>query len=368
MIEISMLLILVIGCLYASYTDIKYKKINNICTFGLICMGTLLQLLLLLQGETTLHQFLERLLGGFIVAILMYFTSIWGAGDSKLLWGILVMLPPSVFPKVNTVQSPVLTVIVNIFVPYFLYLMVLLMLKSPIKQKLTVLSEVIEELKPKEIFFSLYDSFYLVGVGALIFMFFNQIGLQGQLSKTGILLLVIVLSQCFKKNNFEKLKRFVLSPMSIVIMFIHAPPWHFTVILFSFLLFFRFFFRPFVHGLGDGIFVTELNIFDLQESMIPVERICLTKMEDGKIKCQVVPTTLFSSSLGELDGEILFDVERKSLSKKKITRLKEFASRGWFQPINNKIKIQQQTSFAPVIYFGTILTIICKGTFYQILL
>lgn len=373
MIEFSMLFILSIGCTYASYTDIRYRKINNFCTFSLICIGTLLQLLLLLQGETTLHYFLERLLGGFIVAILMFFTSIWGAGDSKLLWGIMVMLPPSVFPRVNTGESPVLIVIVNIFVPYFLYLMVLLLLKSPMKHKLTALSEVVEALKPKEMFFSLYDSFYLLGLGSLIFMFFTHLGLQGQVSKIGVLLLIIAISQCVRKYDFKKLRRYVLSPMSIVMMFIYAPPWHFMVILFSFLVFLRFFFRPFVQGLGKGTFVTEMNIFDLQESMIPVERICLTKTEDGHIICQVVPTSIFSSRSDESDGEqvegeIVFDVGRKSLSKEKITQLKEYASRGWFRSMDNKIKIQQHTSFAPVIYFGTLLTIICKGTFYEILL
>ena len=51
----NLLILIVLGfCGYACYTDIRWGKIKNYCSYGLIYVGLLAQVIFLIQRDTTL--------------------------------------------------------------------------------------------------------------------------------------------------------------------------------------------------------------------------------------------------------------------------------------------------------------------------
>ena len=84
-------------CLHATYTDLKYRKIRNLCSFGLIYAGFMAQILFLIQGKITLFTMGSICFGGSLIALFLYWLNILAPGDAKLLLGIFLALPPSLF-------------------------------------------------------------------------------------------------------------------------------------------------------------------------------------------------------------------------------------------------------------------------------
>ena len=119
-----LLAVLVVACLYFSYTDLKYNQIKNraLIVFGAIAValdviyyGVFRQSAIVYEGITLL----------LIVAISigMYAMHIWAAGDSKFMMLLVLLVPPSCSEReimlLNEVMIPVYAFGVG-----FLYLIV----------------------------------------------------------------------------------------------------------------------------------------------------------------------------------------------------------------------------------------------------
>jgi Flp pilus assembly protein protease CpaA len=77
-------------CSYASYTDLKYGKVPNICSFGLIYAGTVAQVMFIFEGSTSVgYSSSVVILSGFI-AFAFYWFGIMAPGDAKLFWGVCI--------------------------------------------------------------------------------------------------------------------------------------------------------------------------------------------------------------------------------------------------------------------------------------
>ena len=127
---------------YACYTDLKTGTIKNLCSLGLIYLGLLAQLVFLLQYEITVPTFLTTLLGGAVTTFALYWFGILGAGDAKLFYGICFALPPSLFQlEGHSPLFPPLVLAVHIFVPYTLFLLLLLLLRTSFQEKIQILRE-----------------------------------------------------------------------------------------------------------------------------------------------------------------------------------------------------------------------------------
>ncbi len=355
-----MILILFLTCIYVSYTDLRYKKVRNLCTFGLIIIGTVSQLLFLSYGEITTDRFIELFFGGFITVYLMHFASIWSPGDSKLFWGILMMSPPSLFSEAATTHSPILALVINIFVPYFFYTTIYLLIKSSTQQKRVTFHKIQNLLKPKKALQHLFDCTCFMGFGSLVFMFFDKIGYHNGFLKIIILLSFFsIFSKLTQIYRLDRFKRYLLFSLSLVLLFVTATRSLKMLVLLFVLLFIKLFFRLVTRELGSHLFIKQVDLFSLQEGMISAERIIKEEKENGKIIYSSKPA-IFAQPLKE---EVLLDVT--VLSTQKIEQLQQLALAGVFCPPGNKIKIQQETVFAPIISLGAVMTIIFKGPFYQ---
>ena len=59
------IVLLLLFCLYATYTDLRERKIKNFCSYGAIYAGTLCHVISVLSGNSPPLGSIATLLGGF---------------------------------------------------------------------------------------------------------------------------------------------------------------------------------------------------------------------------------------------------------------------------------------------------------------
>ena len=85
--------LLLLFCCYATYTDLRERKIKNVCSYGLIYAGILSQVIAVLSGSSGLLNSIFTVVGGFLIVIALYWFGIFAAGDAKLVWGASLLMP-----------------------------------------------------------------------------------------------------------------------------------------------------------------------------------------------------------------------------------------------------------------------------------
>lgn len=354
--------LLLIYCLYISYVDIRYKVIKNRYTFGMMILGMLNQIVFLIFGMITLHQFISIFLIGGAISYLLYFLSVWGAGDSKFFWALLMFLPPLLFGRLSANQSLIFAVLANIFAPYFFFVSIYLILKSSREQKLKAAREIRKELTGTRIVGTVFKYLCFIGLSYLISSLLGLLGVKYFYLKILIILLFFpVFDKAVQRYNLKKARVYILSPLLVVAIFA-IPSVKFLVSCLLIIMFVKLFLGFVILGMGDSFFVRDVSIFDLQEGMIPAERIAIEKTEDGRVSYRKEGRIRFANPFR--DG-VLLDVGIHALSEDKVKELKQLARDGNLEGMGNEIKIQEPMVFAPIISLGVLLTVIFGGPFYQ---
>ena len=93
--------LLLLFCLSATYTDLRERKIKNFCSYGAIYAGILCQVISVLSGSSTLLGSVVTLLGGFFIVLVLYWFGIFAAGDAKLVWGASLLMPVGLFAEAS---------------------------------------------------------------------------------------------------------------------------------------------------------------------------------------------------------------------------------------------------------------------------
>jgi len=128
--EVILLSIALAFCGYASYTDMKTHKIPNLCSMCLIYAGSLGQLMGWFLGLTTPLNIVILFVVSGAIAIGFYTFGIFSPGDSKLFWGVCVILPSWWFGSIQQVSMfPPVVLALNIIVPYTAVAVVYLIVK-----------------------------------------------------------------------------------------------------------------------------------------------------------------------------------------------------------------------------------------------
>lgn len=111
--------LLLFFCCYATYTDLRERKIKNFCSYGLIYAGILSQVISVLSGSSSLLSSIFTVVGGFLIVLALYWFGIFAAGDAKLVWGASLLMPVGLFSEAAAfAQYTPTTLVINIFVPY----------------------------------------------------------------------------------------------------------------------------------------------------------------------------------------------------------------------------------------------------------
>lgn len=83
-------LIILLGLVYASYTDLRTREVPDILNYTLIASGVLIASVasVFLQTITPLYHSVAGLIVGYLLGALMFYTGQWGGGDAKMLMAV----------------------------------------------------------------------------------------------------------------------------------------------------------------------------------------------------------------------------------------------------------------------------------------
>lgn len=366
--EYSLIFLALIFCGYACYTDLKIQKIRNICSFGLLYAGVLSQLMAWYLGTTTPLYILGLFFGSGIAAFAFYWFGIFSPGDSKLFWGLCLIFPPPLFRLMSgTLSFPPLILALNIVIPYTIGVLGYLLFKFFLRpNKLEILRNSLMASFQKEILLSkTFNLLLLIGMGSAITyiskLFAWEISrfLQVSLILIAFILVQKSLSRFLNKPIYYTIIGFVCIWISLKVST------SISGFIYGFAFFFGLYFVTFVVAkqLVLGLAMTldrNIDIVNLKIGMIPAEQI-VQKTHQNDVVYYEKQQAAFSS---RITGNIIISPSATGLSKKEIEELKNLSDQGSFAKFGNKIKVQPDICFAPVISIGALLTILCQGPFY----
>lgn len=358
--EAFTILITLSCCFYASYTDIKFRKVRNFCSFGLIGLGLFNQVLLILLGKSSIPEAIFLVIGGFLVSYLIYLVGIWAPGDSKLFLGVALVLPKTAFEHfVGFGTFPILGLLINIFLLYFFFAMVSLLYKL-LKGEVEVNLELKQVLR--DIVIMIYNLFCFMGLGYILLYPIRRFNIQ--MNRIFIIFVFIGFFFLFRrtmaKYQLEDYHILFLAPFLFITVFLVSPPLTALINIAIISVVMYLLFKMLVDDLGGASFVEERSISDLKPGVVLAERI--VEVEDNKYEKR---EGTFSS---HFEKGILVGPTPEGLSAEKIEELNRFCDNGYFKAFENKIKIQHSMCFAPFITLGTLMTIIFKGAIYRFFL
>ena len=366
------IVLLLLFCGYATYTDLRERKIKNLCSYGVIYAGILNQVISVLSGSSSLLGSIITLLGGFFIVLALYWFGIFSAGDAKLVWGASLLMPVRLFAETNAfAQYTPAALIINIFVPYCLILVAYLFMKTKTQQKWQAFRQIFQQEDfRKQVFDMIFRLIFLLGLRQLVVLSLDwlEVELSLWLQVLLVLSLFFIFSYYIKEFGLERVRNYVVCIIMIELMVI-TTPWTldawletYTPLLKIYFVYIALFFfaRHFIQNLDSMVLGREMHISDLEAGMVPAEQIVKTEGEDGEVTYSkqgfALPNVLNANIiLGTLPGGV---------SKEKSAELKQLVRNGKFEDFNNKIRIQHSLRFAPIICLGVILTLLCRGPFF----
>jgi Flp pilus assembly protein protease CpaA len=364
--DLFLLSIAVGASAYASYTDMKYRKVKNLCSFGLIYAGLISQGIFVYLGQIGIWRAVSTCATGILISFLLFWFGILGAGDVKLLLGLSLIIPPSVLDS-RFGDSPPLVLFVNIFGLYFFGILFYLLVKTSWSQKWNVFLHAVRPSLSHEALSKGISGFILfLGFGYLVSYIFWRFRIPVD-SFLRFLLIIFLFpmidEQLKKRKGTKKFRDKVLIPVSFLFIFLSSRSIMETAMTLVILCLIWIIIFPvmriFIMALEGMIGDRDVQISDLREGMIPAEQIVKVEKEEGihyEKRDFALPNPL--------KGEVILAPFPGGITKDQIEELKKLAEEGHFEGFGNKIRIQGSVRFAPIITVGFLLTIICRGPFY----
>ncbi len=119
-VELVMLSALLTAGICAAWTDLRFQRVPNRYTLGLLGIGVAGQVAMVGLGVGGWNQVAGTLLLGLGVALLLILAGVWSPGDAKMYWAAVAALPPSLCPvgKWVSLETPPAALIANALVAY----------------------------------------------------------------------------------------------------------------------------------------------------------------------------------------------------------------------------------------------------------
>ena len=356
-------------CGYASYTDVKTQRVHNFCSLGLVYMGVLSQLTAWYLGATTILSILGLFFGGGLIAFALYWYGVFSPGDSKLLWGLCLIVPPVLFRSLSGALSfPPLILVLNIIIPYSVGLLGYLVFKfALIPNKLDLLRYFSKAIFQKlTLLEKLLNLLLFIGIGSALTYLLQTFGWKLDRFLSFVLVLLVfasiqkLLSAVRKTPVYYAVVGFLCVWLSV--QTIPSVPAFLSSLAFLLVLYLVVFVvaKQLVLGLASITLNNAVDVGGLEVGMIPAEQIVRLKQRDGTVyyeKRQVE----FSSGQGD---NIIISPDPEGLTADEIVQLQALAKEGVLAEFGNQVNIQPSIRFAPVIFAGLLLTVLCQGPFY----
>ena len=371
--EYFLIFLALVFCAYASYTDLKTQKIRNFCSLGLLYVGTLSQVMAWYLGTTTPLYILGLFCGSGLIAFALYWFGIFSPGDSKLFWGLCLIFPLSLFRNLSgALGFPPLVLALNIIVPYSIGILGYLLFKFILRQnKLDFFRYFFKSNFQKAALLEKFFSLLLfIGIGSVLTYLLQRVGWEPDRFLRLVLVLVAftLIQKLLSLLPKTPVYYAVISFVCIWLAMQTTPSA--SVFLSGFAFFLGLYFVVFVIAkqlvlsLASITLDNAVDVNGLQVGMIPAEQIVRVEQQDGTIHYEKKQVGFSSGQ----DDNIVISPDPSGLTTEEIAQLRELAAEGVFAEFGNRINVQPSIRFAPVIFIGALLTVLCQGPFYLKLL
>ena len=336
--------VLGVGC-YACYTDVRWRRLSNTATWGLLGMGLAGHSAFWLLGMSGLVQMVGVWAVSFGVGYLLYRYGLWAAGDAKLFAAVAVALPPTLFrpaPLFST-AAPLWALLVNILLVNGLLVGVV-----GLWPRRRLASPAVTAGWRH----SLWAALELAGLVALVLGLGSRLrGAPLHMVEAAALVLVsYLLAVRFIAAAYRRglalpglLWGFYLS-WADGVGWLSLALWGFVWGVY--LLYER------LRRQGGGRFVQRWPVLALQPGMIPCQAVCSP--------AGTATAALYPQEQLPTDQEVLCYPGRP-LTAGQVRRLRTLAAQGGFQRMADRLAVELTVPLAPAMLVGTVLTVLLAG-------
>lgn len=350
-------------CIYAVYTDLRQHKIPNLCTVCLIYTGLLSQVIWLLLGRTNLSNLLTIFFVGGLMTLGTFWIDLLAPGDAKLVWGLSLLLPPSLFrsPVVRGSLAPLLSLAVNTFVPFFILLTGYLLVKSTSQQKKQALAAALKWGQLRQAVLRLVD---FISFALLMNYGFSRIPdafpfeFPSWLQVLLILGIYAILRHLLaSRESGQSPFRGILSLPALALLAITTPSllqsWQTVALYFAVYFLCYGGVLSVLLQLRHLVLDSPVKVWNLKPGMVAAEQ--LVKVQSGADVVTYEKRPL-ETQPGEAGETPFIGGKHAKLSREQIRVLQQLAREGHLKAFNNELMISHTMPFAPAIAFGFLLT------------
>jgi hypothetical protein len=363
--------ILFIGII-TSYQDFKYGKIKNKwIIFGLIyTLFIYLFFLLFYSSFGGINiKYLAHLGVNILFAIFVGFglwdLKVWAAGDGKLFIVYSFLVPLSVYASSSQSWFPSLDILVNTFSLAFIFLLIVLFLKSPLNSLSRIGYASIKNcFQPKPLFFGAITLFSLMWIFGFFLSFFNPSNILL------IMFIFLILFLLIPKKYQDKINYLFLF-LALLRFFLDKTVYSITSWKTFFILFLLFFILRGILGklldtLGQEFFSKDVEVDKLKEGMVLSKSIVkLSKLEFNHLKNKKEQIVCYKGKYYTQVPKTFFNLDEfikessEGLTKTQINLIKLMGFK--------KLKISRTTSFASFMFLGVLFILFLRENIFSFL-
>jgi len=346
-LALNLFAVCVLGLL-TSFTDLRSGRISNRAVLSAIIAAFFFNALNGFEWQA----FLLNGIIAFAFGFALFLARLWSPADSKLFLAYALLVPQGFYALGYIPLFPSLTILINTFVPAFVFLFAKLLLQTGGREKLLLLRKVAS---PANVFFIVAGVFGLGWVIDLVLRFFSVPG-NFFLSTLAIFLLVEAAGGVFPQK-FSALAvgalaaaRLLLQPGELANPAFAAG---FSATVASVLILFYF-----ASGLGFRAYGRKVAVRDLKRGMVLLEGIAADG-RGGFEKKDLFSKGLFAA-LSNAGSSLAVEAGARGLQEGDMRKINEWRRQGKLG--FDSVLVQKSVAFAPLLFFGVVLTLLCGGS------
>jgi Flp pilus assembly protein protease CpaA len=360
MINLMIPIILFLGII-TSYTDIKNNKVKNKHLLIVILLFLIVNIIYFNLGILSIEyiQLISNFIIAFIVGYLLWHVAIWTSGDAKLFIVYSLLLPFSIYQNSYVPFFPSIVILINTFVPFFIFYFLNVLIFASKKDKLLALKNSLNIKKIMMLVVALFSLLWLINLLSGVLGRINPL-YSLLLSNYFIVILVIfILMEILQRTlsmNFIKLAIVI----SVLRLFFDKTIYSLDFVkMFVLMILIFIFARFFILQLTHKIYVKYIDIHLLRAGMIPAERVFIRKKKYYK------EPLLFYSLFSYLKQPIrddVFDVSSEGLTSRDCRKLRMLKREEKIK--FDHLKVYQTLPFAVFLFVGVLITILVNGNLF----